>query len=67
MGDASKVIERHREIARLATEPRPAEPESVRCNFCRKAQKDVARMFAGSDAFICSECVYLLASDRGER
>jgi hypothetical protein len=63
MGDKRKVIERHREIERQMAEPPPAEPDSVRCNFCRKGQKEVARMFAGNDAFICSECVRLLASD----
>jgi hypothetical protein len=50
-------------MERQMAAPRPVEPESVRCNFCRKGQKDVARMFAGSDAFICSECVLVLASD----
>jgi hypothetical protein len=65
VGDKRKVIERHREIARHLAERSPAEPDGVRCNFCRKGQKGVARMFAGSDAFICSECVLLLASDLG--
>lgn len=63
MGDKSKVIERHREIARHLAEPRPVQPDTVRCNFCRNGQKDVARMFAGTGAFICSDCVRLLASD----
>jgi hypothetical protein len=63
MSDKSKVIERYREIARRWAEPRPVDPDNVRCNFCRKPRKDVARMFAGSAAFICSECVRLLASD----
>jgi hypothetical protein len=32
MGDKSKVIARHREMARQMAEPRSAEPDGVRCS-----------------------------------
>ena len=63
MGDKRKVIERHKVTLGQMAEPRTVEPDNVRCNFCGNGQKDVDRMFAGTGAFICSECVLLLASD----
>lgn len=32
---------------------------TVRCSFCGKSQDDVKRLIAGSEVFICNECVEL--------
>lgn len=32
---------------------------TIRCSFCGKSQDDVKRLIAGSDVFICNECVEL--------
>ena len=36
-----------------------SDEESVRCSFCGKDQKQVRKMIAGPDVFICEECVDL--------
>lgn len=35
------------------------EQRGVRCSFCGKSQNEVYRLIAGSDAWICNECVDL--------
>lgn len=32
---------------------------TIHCSFCGKAQEDVKRLVAGSDVFICNECIQL--------
>ncbi len=32
---------------------------NVRCSFCGKAQEDVKKLIAGSDVYICNECIEL--------
>ena len=34
-----------------------ADPELLRCSFCRKNQHDVRKLIAGPSVFICDECV----------
>lgn len=41
------------------TETPEAESAIFRCSFCSKSQKDVKRLIAGPDVFICDECVGL--------
>ena len=36
-------------------------PEIFSCSFCRKSQKDVKKLIAGPDSYICDECVALCA------
>ena len=35
------------------------EINEIRCSFCGKAQEDVKKIIAGSDVFICNECIEL--------
>ena len=36
-------------------------PEIFSCSFCGKSQKDVKKLIAGPDSYICDECVALCA------
>jgi len=38
------------------------ENTNVRCSFCESAQKDVKRIIAGHNAFICDECINVFNS-----
>ncbi|MBQ3404063.1 MAG: ATP-dependent Clp protease ATP-binding subunit ClpX [Oscillospiraceae bacterium] len=42
--------------------PKNGENKTVRCSFCGKSDKDVDRIIAGNNAYICSECVMLCNS-----
>ena len=33
--------------------------QNIHCSFCGKSQDDVKKMIAGSDVFICNECIEL--------
>lgn len=39
----------------------------ITCNFCGKARREVRTMVAGTDAYICNECVglcvYIIGGD----
>ena len=30
----------------------------LRCSFCRRADKDVAKLVAGANGYICDRCAY---------
>ena len=30
----------------------------LRCSFCRRSNKDVAKLVAGANAYICDKCAY---------
>ncbi len=32
---------------------------NIHCSFCGKSQDDVKKMIAGSDVYICNECIEL--------
>jgi ClpX C4-type zinc finger len=32
-------------------------PDVLRCSFCNKSQRDVAKLIAGPGVYICTECV----------
>ena len=36
-----------------------ARKEDLRCSFCRKDQRDVGKLIAGPEVYICDECVQL--------
>ena len=33
--------------------------EELKCSFCDKNQKEIAKLIAGPDVYICNECVEL--------
>ena len=37
--------------------PARDQPVPLRCSFCKKSQRDVQRLIAGPDVYICDECV----------
>lgn len=41
------------------TETPDSEAELFECSFCRKSQKQVKKLIAGPEVFICDECVTL--------
>ena len=41
---------------RRPPDPRPPQ-EPLRCSFCNKSQRDVAKLIAGPGVYICIECV----------
>jgi ATP-dependent Clp protease ATP-binding subunit ClpX len=36
-----------------------ADSDDLVCTFCGKSQREVAKLVAGPDAYICNECVDL--------
>ena len=46
-----------RQLRRAGLLPRPR--ELLSCSFCGKERKDVNRLVAGPDVYICDECVAL--------
>ena len=36
-----------------------SDPNEIKCSFCGKTQREVKRLIAGVDAFICNECIEL--------
>ena len=58
------------DVSMTDTETPEAESATFRCSFCNKSQKDVKRLIAGPDVFICDECVGLcveiVTDDPGE-
>jgi hypothetical protein len=45
-----------RRVAKAA-EPSQGKDEALRCSFCNKSQRDVAKLIAGPAVHICDECV----------
>ena len=35
----------------------PVEPKEASCSFCGKEQKEVVKLLAGPNVYICNECV----------
>ncbi len=35
----------------------PVEPKEANCSFCGKKQKEVVKLMAGPNVYICNECV----------
>ena len=54
-GQVSHVEWKEHELARSATE------DKIRCSFCGKPQSVAERIIAGSDVYICDDCVKLCA------
>jgi hypothetical protein len=50
---ADTMIEAHKETPQMTDE------EPLYCSFCRKSHDKVRRLIAGSQAYICNECVEL--------
>ncbi|MFT3767429.1 MAG: ClpX C4-type zinc finger protein [Minicystis sp.] len=42
-----------------AEPPRAAAPAQLQCSFCGKSQKEVRKLIAGPNAYICDECIVL--------
>ena len=38
------------------------EPDVLRCSFCNKSQRDVAKLISGPAVYICNECVEICDS-----
>ncbi len=47
---------------------RKAQDEVLRCSFCSKSQRDVAKLIAGPSVYLCNECLeicnQILAEDQ---
>ena len=54
---------------KTTTKPAPAPPGNLACSFCKKSQRDVKKLIAGPEIYICDECVAvcqdLVTSDVG--
>jgi ATP-dependent Clp protease ATP-binding subunit ClpX len=38
---------------------RPESPEHLKCSFCGKSQRQVRKLIAGPNVYICDECIDL--------
>jgi hypothetical protein len=48
----------NKEVLELTLEEKSKKPvKYLRCSFCGKDEKEVKKMLAGPDAFICDECI----------
>ena len=64
MGDRSKIEARRAAIVERARTAKSERPmlAAIRCGFCSVKGSEVKHMFAGSNCFICSECIETLSA-----
>ncbi len=56
----SVCVESYVEALKRPESPGEAKHSSIICCFCGKTSEEAGRMFTGTDASICDECLYLV-------